>query len=439
MRAAEAGCACLLVAATWPMPGAAVSRTAAMDFVTVARADRYARASDAPAVAVSPDGRFVAFSSNARLAPGDRNAASDIYVLDRLTGSVSLETPMTGEHSGSVSAPLLSASGHFLVYEALADMAGMPVRTIMLRDRLAGVTRALPGTLAPQSGSRGAQISSTGDRVTFSSSAVDLVDGVDANGSGEDVYLFDVSSGRYQRVSVDDHGRQRAVGTSFGPAMSSDGRYVAFSSSARLDDAPMASEKRSAFVNVYLRDTVGGTTIRISVAMGGAAPNGSSYYPAVSDDGRYVAFVSDATNLVKGRDANRAPDVFVRDTVRGVTQLVSRRVSGGTANGPSTQPRISSDGSILIFQSDASDMVCAARCALADRDINLVSDIFAWDRTSGAVRRISRGTGPWMEPSVGPATDASGTVVAFSSRHPRDASDNQEDFDLFVWSARPPD
>jgi len=439
MRAVDAGRICLLVTAAWPIAGAAVSHSTVMDFVTVARADPYARPSDVPAASVSADGRFVAFVTNARLATGDRNTASDIYVLDRLTGSVSLETPVTGEHSGSASAPELSASGRFLVYEAQADTAGMLVRAIMLRDRLAGVTRALPGTLATQGGSRSAQISSAGDRVAFSSSATALVDGADANGPGEDVYLFDVPSARYERVSVDDRGRQRAAGTSFGPAISSDGRYVAFSSNARLDDSSIESEKRSALVNVYLRDTVRATTLLISVGARGRLANGSSYDPSISADGRYVAFVSDATNLVKERDVNRAADVFIRDTVRNVTQLVSRRATGGTANGPSTQPRISADGQIVIFQSEASDMVCAERCAMADRDINLVTDIFACDRTSGAVRRISRGAAPWMEPSIGPATDASGTVVAFSSRHPRNASDDQEDFDLFVWSPRPPD
>jgi len=265
------------------------------------------------------------------------------------------------------------------------------------------------------------------------------VDGGDANGSGEDVYLFDVTSERYERVSVDDRGRQRAVGTSFGPAMSPDGRYVAFSSNAGLDEAPSVSAKRKDVVNVYLRDTVRGTTVRISIAAGGGAANGSSYDPSVSTDGRYVAFVSDATNLVKGRDSNRASDVFVRDTVRNVTELISRRPSGGTANGPSTQPQMSADGAIVVFQSEASDLVCGGRCALADRDINLVADIFACDRNSGAIRRISRGTASWMEPSVGPAADASGTVVAFSSRHPRNAADDQEDFDLFVWSPRLPD
>ena len=96
---------------------------------------------------------------------------------------------------------------------------------------------------------------------------------------------------------------------------------------------------------------------------------------------------------------------------------------------------MSADGRIVVFQSEASDLVCAVRCQAAERDINLVPDIFARDRDSGAIRRISRGTRPWMEPSVGPGVDGTGTVVAFTSRHPRNAADDTDDFDLFVWSA----
>ena len=439
MRAGDVLRLSVAVLVSWPVAGRPLPGSDPTDFVTVARADLQTRPSDMPAVSVSGDGRFVAFASNARLAPGDQNGTSDIYVLDRLTGSVSLETPSPGQHSGSASAPGLSASGRFLVYEALDDTPGVPSRTVMIRDRLTNLTRSLPGTADAQGGGHHARISSAGSRVAFSSSATHLVTGIDANGPGEDVYLFDVALERYERISVDGGGMQHAAGSSFGPAISADGRYVAFASNARLEEAPAASSKRGAFVNVYLRDTVSRTTIRISVAPGGGAANGSSYDPSVSSDGRYVAFVSDATNLVKERDANRAPDVFVRDTVRNVTQLISRRVSGGTANGPSTQPQISADGGIVIFQSDASDLVCGGRCALADRDINLVTDIFSGDRVTGTVRRISRGAIPWMEPSVGPAADASGTVIAFSSRHPRDAADDQDDFDLFVWSPRRPD
>lgn len=436
MRAVDVLRVCVLALAAWSRAATTPPVSTPVDFVTVARADVHTRSSDVPAVAVSGDGRFVAFASNARLTPGDQNGVSDIYVLDRLTGDVSLETPAAEEHAGSASAPQLNASGRYLVYEALIDVPGTPGRMVAVRDRLTGVTRWLPGTVTPEGGSRGARISSAGDRVAFSSSATDVVEGVDANGPGEDVYLFDAPSQRYQRVSVDGRGRQRAAGASFGPAISADGRYVAFGSTAPLDETTSFHDERTSVVNVYRRDTQMGTTVRISVGAGGSAPNGSSYDPSISADGRYVAFVSNATNLVKGHDGNRAPDVFVRDTVRNVTQLISHRVTGGTANGGSSQPHISADGAVVVFQSEASDMVCGGRCALADRDINLVTDIFSCDRTSGAVRRVSRGSASWMEPSVGPAVDASGTVVAFSSRHPRNALDDQEDFDLFVWSPK---
>jgi Tol biopolymer transport system component len=424
---------CVIALAGLLIGGSALPNSDPTDFVTVARADHHTRPSDPAAVSVSADGRYVAFASNARLTPADQNTASDIYVLDRQTGIVSLETPVSGEHSGSARAPQLNGTGRILVYEA-----GAEGRTVMLRDRLAGSTRSLATAVSRPGSSHSPRISSAGDRVAFASSAVDLVEGIDANGSGEDVYLFDVPSERYQRVSVDDRGRQRAAGSSFGPDISLDGRYVAFTSSAPLDEAT-SPDRRTLVSNVYLRDTQSGTTIRISVGSRGGAANGSSYDPSVSADGRYVAFVSEATNLVKERDANHAPDVFVRDTVTHVTQLISRRVSGNTANGPSTHPRISADGGTVVFQSDASDMVCGGSCALADRDINLVTDIFACDRRSRAVSRISRGAAAWMEPSVGPAMDASGTVIAFSSRHPRHASDDQDDFDLFVWSPKLPD
>jgi Tol biopolymer transport system component len=418
----------------------ALSPSAPTDFVTVALADSNAKPWDAAAVSISANGRYVAFASFARLSAGDQNNVSDIYVLDRQTGGVSLETSPAGARPGSAIAPHLSETGRFLVYEAPEDTFGMPVRMVMLRDRLSGVTQPLPRAAgAPASSSRGGRISANGSRVAFSSEAITLVDGADANGSAEDVYLFDIAAQRYERVSLDGAGRQRAAGGSYGPAISADGRYVAFSSSAALDEPPATPQRRSVFVNVYLRDTLRGATVRISVAEGGRPPNGPSYEAAISADGRYVAFVSEATNLVKQRDTNRAPDVYLRDTVRNVTELVSCGVSGSPANGTSAHPSMSADGRIVVFQSDASNLVCAVRCADTERDINLVADIFARNRESRATQRISRGSAPWMEPSLGPIVDGTGTVIAFSSRHPRSATDDSDDFDLFVWTVTPLD
>ena len=170
----------------------------------------------------------------------------------------------------------------------------------------------------------------------------------------------------------------------------------------------------------------------MSVCPQGAAPNGRSWHPAISGDGRYVAFVSGATNLVRG-DRNRSADVFLYDTSPGSTVLVSRGAKGGAANGASGLPAISADGKMVAFQSDASISCAPSRCPAAVEDINLLPDVFLFDRATAAVTRISDDrTGGWMAPSVGPALDASGRVVAFTSRHPTDASDNRNDFDLFV-------
>jgi TolB protein len=154
--------------------------------------------------------------------------------------------------------------------------------------------------------------------------------------------------------------------------------------------------------------------------------------PVISADGRYVAFVSGATNLVAG-DRNRSPDVFLADLKTGSIELVSRSATGGSANGRSAAPALSADARFVAFQSEASDLVCARRCAPADDDINLLWDVFVLDRRDHSMTRLSADAGGgWMEASVGPALDSAGGVIAFSSRHPRDAADVKNDFDLFV-------
>jgi hypothetical protein len=164
---------------------------------------------------------------------------------------------------------------------------------------------------------------------------------------------------------------------------------------------------------VYVRDNLLDTTIRVS----------EGWEPAISGDGRYVAFVSGATNLVAG-DRNRSPDVFLADLKAGSFELVSRSARGGSANGMSIAPALSADVRFVAFQSDASDLVCARRCGAADEDIN---------RRDHSMTRLSAdAAGGWMEASVGPALDSAGDVIAFSSRHPIDAADVKNDFDLFI-------
>jgi Tol biopolymer transport system component len=149
-----------------------------------------------------------------------------------------------------------------------------------------------------------------------------------------------------------------------------------------------------------------------------------------------VTFASDASNLLDD-DQNRASDVFLYDREGDTLAWVSRAADGSSASGESTGPVVSGDGRFIAFQSDAANLVCARRCPPHD-DINLLWDTFLLDRASGRIVRTSEDErGGWMEPSAGPALDATGRVVAFSSRHPVDATDRSDDFDLFVRALTP--
>jgi len=220
------------------------------------------------------------------------------------------------------------------------------------------------------------------------------------------------------------------------PEVSADGRFVAFRAIGALVCGPAdrcANRRKSSSqsAHIHVHDTVKDVTTRVTGA-DGSEPNGPSSWPAISADGRYVAFTSEASNLVEN-DNNRQADVFLHDRDTGITELVSRRPDGRSGNGPSRFPAISGDGQTVAFQSIASDLICAKRCAEHERDINLVSDVFVLDRKSGTMTRASAdGTSEWMAASRRPSLDGSGRVLIFSSRHPIDEDDMNNDDDLYI-------
>ena len=396
----------------------------------------------AASASVSGDGRFVAFASYAQLAPVDTNAQRDIYVLDRLDGRVTFEslTPAGQLADGDSAHPRLDADGRLLVFEM---KLGQPLQSeIVLRDRVAGTTKVISVGLRggrADGVSKAPEISRDGRVVAFDSTATNLVSVADANGGGEDVYLFERDTGSITRLSVDDKGAPPASGVSLSPSVSDDGKVVAFASTADLDRAAAgrardpAARKR---FNVYVRDRTRNVTQRVSVAPEGRLADGGSWAPVISGNGRYVAFVSAATNIIDG-DRNRSSDILLADLHTASIELVSRRASGGSANGSSANPALSGDGRYIAFQSEGSDLLCSRRCESPGEDINLLWDVFLLDRQSGTIARVSGdGTTGWMEPSAGPSLDATGAVVVFSSRHPVDPADTNNDFDLFV-SASP--
>jgi Tol biopolymer transport system component len=404
--------------------------------VTVPQGDRGRTLVGSSSADVSGDGRFVAFESFARLVPADTDNNRDVYVLDRTTGQVTLETGgATGWTDGG--RPRLGRDGRWLVFEAEALTGDDRVIRvdIVVVDRIAGRTsavRAADGGV-PSGSSYSPDISDDGRVVVFSSAATNLISGPDANGPLEDIYLFHVPSGSIRRISVTTAGVQPASGFSFSPSVSADGTAVAFTSSAVLSDARRPSPTSDGILRqIYVRDERLGSTTQISVGAGGSWPDGASARPALSGDGRHVAFTSEAANIVKD-DRNRVSDVLVHDRVTAKTTIVSRATDGLGANGRSTSPAISYDGRFVAFQSDASNLICGRKCAGSTHDLNLLWDVFVWDRETKASVRVSDDPlGGWNEPSVGPTLDRHGAIVAFASRHPMDASDRENDFDLFV-------
>jgi Tol biopolymer transport system component len=433
-----------MVLAGW-LPGSK-QETARQTVVTVPQLDRLAPAHGPRTGRVSAGGHHVVFASYARLVPEDTNSGRDIYVLDLSTRQLTIESlglrgaSANGESFG----PDISADGRYVVFvsdagnlTALRLTRGIP--RPFLRDRQARTTRPLSmGTDgAPSHRSSGyPAISADGTTVVFESSATDPIDRGDGTGNAVGLYLNRVSADLSSRLDVASTGQIR-TGLSASPAISADGRYVAFMSRADLTciERPACLSEpgdRNRVADIYLRDTMTGTTTRVSRGHQEQDSNGPSYTPSISGDGRFVAFISEASNLTLG-GGTRVAQVYVRDVVAGVTELVSRDPRGRPARGQSAHPTISLDGSIVAFQTLASNLLCDRHCLPGQRDMNLLWDVLAFDRRARCFVRVSAdGPEEWMESSRGASLDASGSVIAFMSRHPVDELDEGDDEDLYV-------
>jgi tricorn protease-like protein len=250
---------------------------------------------------ISADGRYVAFYSNAsNLVRGDTNGASDVFVRDRRTGTTSRVSVRSNGNQANRNSSVPSISGN-------------------------------------------------GRYVAYYSNASNLVRG-DTNNK-YDAFVHDRQTGKTTRVSVRSNGNQ-ANGQTWSAAISGNGRYVAFYS--RSSNLVRGDTNDGADAFVHDRQT--GKTRRVSVNSNENQGNRASYFPSISEDGRYVAFFSGASNLVRG-DTNSRFDVFVRDRRTGTTRRVSVSSNGNQGNRVSGWPAISADGGHVAFQSNASNLV----------------------------------------------------------------------------------
>ena len=349
--------------------------------------------------AISGDGRYVAFVSWAStLVPGDTNNRPDVFLWDRATGATER---IAGGNDESAS-PSISADGRYVAFLSYAsdlvpgDVTG--TWDAFVRDRASGAIERvnvssdeLPAAFGRRIYTK-ATVSAGGRYVAFSSEAANLVDD-DTNGTA-DVFVRDRVAGTTERVSIGNGGWQLNGDSGiYGASISADGRYVTF-----ISNSPdVVTGDHNGLPDIFVRDRLAGRTERIDVARNGTDANdGVCCTHAISPDGRYVAFMSFATNLVSGDTNNRA-DVFLRDRTAGTTERVSVG-DGGEANEISGLAGLSADGSLVLFQSAATNLVAG--------DTNSSMDVFLRDRGPARTALISAA----LEPQ--PYIDA-------SSRSPR--------------------
>jgi Tol biopolymer transport system component len=294
-------------------------------------------------IAITPDGRFVAFSSLASTLLGpeaDNNDDADVFVVDRCVSDgvpIDICTPTLervnvrpdGDESSGGGATddslVLSADGRFVAWTTqeqelvpVESDANGGIADVVVRDRLTGTTHIVGRDVfgsQPALGSTNtsAGLSADGRFVAFTSNDGNVLGpGGDTNGVA-DVFVRDLLHGITKRVSVATGGRQIGGFGNFEGALSPDGRYVAFQSTATDALGPGVDDNGT--MDTFVHDRVTGITDRVSVASDGSESSGGGTFakPRLSADGQYVVFQSDATNLIgPGNDTNGRTDVFVR-------------------------------------------------------------------------------------------------------------------------------
>jgi hypothetical protein len=368
---------------------------------------------------ISSDGRYVTFSSRSdNLVPGDTNGYEDIFVRDRLTGTteiVSIDSAgILGDDASGY--PSISADGRFVAFTSSASnfVAGDTngVDDVFVRDRNSGTTeRVSVDSLGNQANgsSLWVSISANGRVVAFDSQASNLVWN-DTNGV-PDVFVHDRQNGKTRRVSVDSSGNE-GLSYSGTPVISANGQFVAFASKS----SNLVAGDQNNHWDEFVRDRAAGTTERVSIDSNGVEGDNDSGYPSlasITEDGRFVAFVSAAKNLVPG-DSNAVADVFVRDRQLGLTKRVSVDSFGAQANAFSDGPALSADARSIAFESDASNLVANDSNGWLDTFVNganLTLEMSPDVAPAGATITTSTWTGAASGPSLLVVTEVNGTAM----------------------------
>ena len=364
---------------------------------------------------ISDNGRFVSFESNAtNLFSNDTNGHTDTFIYDSLNQTVELITlaPNGAQANGSSSAGSISGNGNYVAFASFADnlVAGdnNEQRDIFLYDRTAKTTQLVSVT------SNGTQanglslfsaINDDGKYVAFESTATNLVPG-DTN-SLADIFLYDRVNQTTARINVAPNGTQANGVTTLG-SISDDGNYISFTSEA----SSLVANDNNGKSDVFVYDRQNNTLELIT-----SGANGDSTSGLISGNGSYVVFESDANNLVPG-DTNGKKDIFIYDRVNKTTELVDVAADETQSDGNSQNASISDDGNYVAFLSEANNLVAG--------NISDESNIFIRDRSEKTTKRINADSFPIL------SGDAQSLLLT-SSLDDLVADDTNETGDVFKF------
>jgi len=387
------------------------------ELVSLDNQDMQSPASGADYPSVSHSGRFVSFYSTAALTHG-ATTGTGIYARDRQLGTtVLVSVPLAGASlDGASWHSAISDDGRYVAFESSAstlvvgDTNGD--RDYFVRDLLTSTTTRISvssngtqaeGNYLPGNNATVSPLSMSGDG-RFVAFESSASNLVDLDTNGfTDIFVHDRSTGTTDRIS-------RGMGAesnneSGKPRISNDGRYVAFESRA----TNLVAERTVPGFDIFVHDRMLGSTTLVSRASDGAAARRESRSPSISSDGRWVAFQTAAAGLDPTYAGTTWTKIYVRDLIGGTTTIVSRPMAGLLPTGHAMNPSISADGSWVAFEDYSSTLVPG--------DTNGMRDIFRWSRATDTIERLNLGPAGLQadDASKFPAISGDGSLVAYHS------------------------
>ena len=384
---------------------------------------------------ITADGHYMTFYSlGNNLVPNDANNTLDLFRQDLQTGELlRVSSPALGAPTSAVTdyEVDMSPDGRYVLFSSNADGLvaddNNHVEDLFVRDMVTGsitlVSRKSDGGIANNASWNG-HFSPDGTYIVFTSRASDLSPTISDTNGVQDIYTRDLVSGAIERISLTSAGAQgSSIGDNWDAKYTPDGKYIVFSS-IETGIVPVTGTSEIMMKNLATHELT-----LVSADKFGTRGSGHSKQAQISADGHYVVFASAAENFAGVVDANHCYDIYRKDLRDGTIELVSKNLSGYAGNGDSVKPQISADGRYVVFESDATN--------LAVGDNSLTTDVYRKDMVTGEIVRLSStvegGDGVSGGKALSPTMTADGDIVVFDSFSRLTPDDTGNDRDIY-WT-----